>query len=122
MENLPVHISFQLVILGFGASSIVDFLRGLILKIEDYPRLAANWRFFPFILGALGINLFPSIVPGDDLLILWAHGAASPLVAFYAYPYIKAAFTPKALGDIGLKAIPKLPTPEPPDPKKEGTS
>lgn len=94
--NLPVYISVQLVILGIGASSLVEFLRGWILKIEDYPRLAATWKYYPPLVGALLINLFPSIVPVDDLLILWAHGAASPLVGYAAYPLLKKAFVDKA--------------------------
>jgi len=98
LENLPIHLSLQLVILGFFSSQLVDFARGLIVKIDDHPRLKANWRFFPFMLGGALINFFSSIVPTEDLLILWAHGAASPIVAFYAYPYIEKVFTSRSIG------------------------
>jgi len=115
LDRLPIHLSFQLMILGFFSSSAVDFARGLIVKLDDHPRLKANWRFFPFIVGALAINLFPSIVPTTDLLILWAHGAGSPLIAYGAYPYLEKAFTPKGIGAINGK------DPATPTPTKDGT-
>lgn len=90
-----LYLSPQLFILGFGASSALEFLRGLILKIEDHPRLERTWKYYPAILGMILINFFPSIVPVKDLLILWAHGAISPTFAYLAYPLLKKAFVAK---------------------------
>lgn len=87
-----IHLSFQLFILGYGCSSILEFIRGLILRIEEYPRIERTWRFYPPFLGAILINFFPSIVPSEDLLVLWAHGAISPAFAYGSYPLLKKAF------------------------------
>jgi len=95
-----IHVSVELVILGGGASGLAEFLRALLLKIEDYPRLAAIWKYVPALFGMLGVMLFPSVVPGTTLLVL-AHGALSPVVFYAAYPLLKAALVKQV--QTGLK-------------------
>lgn len=99
-----IHISTELVIIGGGASFLAEFLRALILKIEDYPRLAAIWKYMPTIFGMLGVLLFPSVVPNVSTLILLAHGAASPAAFYIAYPLIKIALEKNIRNSLKLPA------------------
>ena len=111
-----IHISAELVILGGGASFLAEFLRALILRIEDYPRIARIWKYLPSIFGAASIFCFPSIVPTKSFLILLAHGAGSPAVFYIAYPLIKALLVNNVQGALKLPvdAAPALPPVEVP--------
>jgi len=89
MGDLPIRISWDLMAIGALSSVLAVFLRGLILKIEDWPRLANNWKLTPSIFGAIGIMLYPEAAPGLSWPLLICHGLASPAIAYAAYPYIK---------------------------------
>ena len=107
-----IHISMELVIIGGGASGFAEFLRALLLKIEDYPRLAAIWKYIPTLFGMLGVMCFPSVVPGSTLIVL-AHGALSPVVFYIAYPLIKAGLVTSTKTALKLPTgdAPSLPAP-----------
>ena len=100
-----IHISLELIILGSGAANLSEFLRAFLLRIDDYPRLAAVWKYTPVLFGILGVCFFPSIVPNVSTLVLLAHGAASPSVWYAAYPMLKPLLVK------GTAAALHLPTP-----------
>lgn len=101
-----ISITPELFIIGGGACILAEFLRGLILRIEDHPRLARSWRYLPGFLGMLGVLAFPSSVQAQNLLILLAHGALSPTVFFLVYPYLEKILPGKIKGSFEPRALP----------------
>ncbi len=109
---LPLSITGDLFVIGGFASAFTEFLRGLILKIEDYPRLARSWKYLPPFFGMVGILIFPeAIEPGSTLTHL-AHGAFSPTVFYIAYPYIEKAVEWRAKNSFGGAKEKALPSKE----------
>jgi hypothetical protein len=86
---LPLSVTGDLFIIGGFASAFTEFLRGLILKIEDYPRLARSWKYLPSFFGMVGILIFPEAIEPSSTLTHLAHGAFSPTIFYIAYPYIE---------------------------------
>ncbi len=118
--DLPLRLSLDLVALGLGVSGLAVFLEGLILKIDDHPRLKRVWKYTPVLFGIVVSTFFPHLVLKDDsILILWLHGGLSPLVGYASFPLLE-----KAIGKpLSLEALSKpTPTKEdtPKKPAKEG--
>lgn len=95
MDDFPISLTADLVVIGGASANFTEFLRGLITKIEDYPRLARSWRYVPSFFGVVGVLLFPSAVQVESVLVLLAHGALSPTMYFLAYPYLEKILTLK---------------------------
>jgi hypothetical protein len=88
---MQFEITPHLLVIGGAACLLLEFLRGLLLRLDDYPRIKAVWEYLPFVFGAVLILPFPSAVPSvsEDMLMLLAHGAVSPTIFVVAYPKLK---------------------------------
>ncbi len=113
LSTIPITVTLDLVVLGGFSSALTEFLRGLILKIEDYPRLAKNWKFVPSMLGMIGILIYPAAAASvSSPLILLAHGAGSPTLFYVAYPYLEKLLASRIKASIESAGVKALPTKE----------